>query len=130
MAMKMENISNGKVIGIGEVTILPGEAKEIPAAYEASPILEVYKKMGFARITGKASAPAKTQEEIEAEKKAEAEKAAADAEELRKARLASLEGISEEGLASLANELGINPAECKDQADVLKKVKAALTKKK
>ena len=125
MAMKMENISTGKVIGIGEVTILPGEAKEIPAAYEASPILEVYKKMGFARITGKASAPAKTQEEIEAEKKA-----AADAEELRKARLASLEGISEEGLASLANELGINPAECKDQADVLKKVKAALTKKK
>ena len=130
MAMKMENISTGKVIGIGEVTILPGEAKEIPAAYEASPILEVYKKMGFARITCKASAPAKTQEEIEAEKKAEAEKAAADAEELRKARLASLEGISEEGLASLANELGINPAECKDQADVLKKVKAALTKKK
>ena len=119
MAMKMENISNGKVIGIGEVTILPGEVKEIPAAYEASPILEVYKKMGFARITGKVSAPAKTQEEVEAEKKAAAEKAAADAEELRKARL-----------ASLANELGINPAECKDQADVLKKVKAALTKKK
>ena len=130
MAMKMENISNGKVIGIGEVTILPGEVKEIPAAYEASPILEVYKQMGFARITGQPSAPAKTQEEVEAEKKAAAEKAAADAEELRKARLASLEGISEEGLASLANELGINPAECKDQADVLKKVKAALTKKK
>ena len=130
MAMKMENISNGKVIGIGEVTILPGEVKEIPAAYEASPILEVYKKMGFARITGTVSTPAKTQEEVEAEKKAAAEKAAADAEELRKARLASLEGISEEGLASLANELGINPAECKDQADVLKKVKAALTKKK
>ncbi len=127
MAMKMENISTGKVIGIGEVTILPGEVKEIPAAYEASPVLEVYKKMGFARITGKACAPAKTQEEIEAEKKAEAEKAATDAEELRKARLASLEGISEEGLASLANELGINPAECKDQADVLKKVKEALT---
>lgn len=69
MAMKMENISNGKVIGIGEVTILPGEVKEIPAAYEASPILEVYKKMGFARITGKVSAPAKTQEEVEAEKR-------------------------------------------------------------
>ena len=130
MAMKIENISTGKVIGIGEVTILPGETKEVPLAYETSPILEVYKQMGFARITGKPSAPAKTQKELEAEKKAAAEKAAADAEELRKARLASLEGISEEGLASLANELGINPAECKDQADVLKKVKAALTKKK
>lgn len=130
MAMKIENISSGKVIGIGEVTILPGETKEVPSAYETSPILEIYKQMGFARITGKVSAPAKTKEAIEAEKKAAAEKVATDAEELRKARLASLEGISEEGLASLANELGINPAECKDQADVLKKVKAALTKKK
>lgn len=130
MAMKIENISTGKVIGIGEVTILPGETKEIPVAYETSPILEVYKQMGFARITGKASKPAKTQKEIDAEKKAAAEKAAAEAEELRKARLASLEGISEESLASLANELGINPAECKDQEDVLKKVKDALTKKK
>ena len=130
MAMKIENISTGKVIGIGEVTILPGEVKDIPQAYETSPILEVYKQMKFARITGKPSAPTKTPEEVEAEKKAAAEKAAADAEELRKARLASLEGISEEGLASLANELGINPAECKDQADVLERVKAALAKKK
>lgn len=130
MAMKIENISAGKVIGIGEVTVLPGETKEIPLAYETSPILEIYNRMGFARIIGKPSAPAKTQEEVEAEKKAAAEKADADAEELRKARLASLEGISEESLASLANELGINPAECKDQADVLKKVKAVLTKKK
>lgn len=130
MAMKIENISAGKVIGIGEVTVLPGETKEIPSAYETSPILEIYNRMGFARIIGKPSAPAKTQEEVEAEKKAAAEKADADAEELRKARLASLEGISEESLASLANELGINPAECKDQADVLKKVKAVLTKKK
>lgn len=43
-------------------------------------------------------------------------------------RLAALEGISEEALGKMANELGINPAECKDQADVLKKVKAALKK--
>ena len=56
MAMKIENISTGKIIGIGEVTVLPGETKEIPAAYESSPILEVYKQMGFARITGKTSA--------------------------------------------------------------------------
>ena len=54
--------------------------------------------------------------------------AAEEAEALRQSRLASLEGISEEDLGKLANELGINPAECKDQADVLKKVKAALKK--
>ena len=37
--MKLENISNGKIIGIGEVTVLPGETKDIPEAYETSPIL-------------------------------------------------------------------------------------------
>ena len=35
--MKIENIGN-KIIGIGEVTVLPGETKEIPKAYETSPI--------------------------------------------------------------------------------------------
>lgn len=49
--MKIENIGN-KIIGIGEVTVLPGETKEIPKAYETSPILEVYKQCGAARIIG------------------------------------------------------------------------------
>lgn len=128
MAMKIENISDGKIIGIGDVTVLPGEVKDIPKAYETSPILEVYKRCGLAKITGKASAPVKTDEEIAAEKDAAAKKAAEEAEALRQARLKSLDGISEEDLGKLANELGINPAECKDQADVLKKVKAALKK--
>lgn len=128
--MKIENISTGKIIGIGDVTVLPGENKEVPTAFENSPILEVYKKMGFAKITGKKAVvdQVKTSEQIAAEK-AEAEKNAAEAAEaLRQSRLASLEGISAEALASLADELGINPAECKDQVDVLKKVKAALKK--
>lgn len=128
MAMKIENISDGKIIGIGDVTVLPGEVKDIPKAYETSPILEVYKKCGLAKIAGKASAPVKTDKEIAAEKAAAAKKAADEAEALRQARLKSLDGISEEDLGKLANELGINPAECKDQADVLKKVKAALKK--
>ena len=126
--MKIENISTGKIIGIGEVTVLPGETKEIPEAYETSPILEVYKKNGFARITGKPKAVEKSEAEKTAEKAAAEKKAAEEAEKLRQARLASLEGISEEDLGKLANELGINPAECRDQADVLKKVKAALKK--
>ena len=66
-------------------------------------------------------------EKVAAEKAA-AEKAAAEAEELRKARLATVDKLNEEELGKLANELGINPADCKDQADVLKKVKAALKK--
>lgn len=123
--MKIKNISN-KIIGIGDVTVLPGETGEIPKAYETSPILAVYKEAKMAEISGKATAPAKTEEQIAAEKAEAEKKAAEEAENLRKARLASLEGISEEDLGKLANELGINPAECKDQADVLKKVKAAL----
>ena len=126
--MKIENISTGKIIGIGEVTVLPGETKDIPAEYETNPVLEIYKKMGVAKITGTPGKSAKTAKETEAEKKAAAKKAAEEAEALRQARLASLEGITNEALASLANELGINPADCKDQADVLKKVKAALEK--
>ena len=127
MAMKVENIGK-KIIGIGNVTILPGKTEAIPEAFENNPTLEIYKRLGIVKVTGKASTPAKTEKEI-AEAKAEAEKKAAEeAEELRKSRLASLEGISEEELGKLANELGINPAECKDQADVLKKVKAALKK--
>lgn len=126
--MKIENISEGKIIGIGNVTVLPGEVKDIPKAYETSPVLEVYKRCGLAKITGKASAAAKSAEEIAAEQEAAARKAKEEAEALRQARIASLNGISEENLAKLANELGINPAECKDQADVLKRVKEALKK--
>lgn len=124
--MKIENISNGKIIGIGEVSILPGETKEIPEAYETSPILEIYRKAGFARISGNPKAARKS--DAGADKDAEARKKAEEAEALRQARLASLDGISDEELGKMANELGINPAECKDQADVLKKVKAALKK--
>lgn len=126
--MKIENISEGKIIGIGDVTVLPGEVKDIPKAYETSPILEVYKRCGLAKFMGKATTPAKSEEEIAAEKEEAEKKSAEEAEALRQERLKSLDGISEENLAKLANELGINPAECKDQADVLKKVKAALKK--
>lgn len=127
MAMKIKNLSN-KVIGFGDISVLPGETETIPAAYEKNPTLEVYKAMKMAEITGKPTAPQKTKEEVDAEKKAAEQKAAEDAENLRKARLAALEGISDEDLGKMAVELGINPAECKDNEDVLKKVKAALKK--
>ena len=116
---KVKNMSN-KVVNFGEVLILPSEEKEIPVAYERSPILEVYKRLGLIEVTG--SETTKVEEkpaEVDAEKQAE---------ELRQARLASLEGISDEDLCKLAEELEINPAKCKDNADVLKKVKAALKK--
>ncbi len=129
--MKIENISEEKIIGIGDVTVLPGETKEIPNTYETSPILEVYKRMGFVRITGKPSTAGMTKAEVDALEQADAaawEKAQTDAEALRKARLASLNTLNAEELGRMTNELGINPADCKDQADVMKKVRAALKK--
>lgn len=124
MAIKMTNISN-KIIGVGNVTVLPGETKEVPSPYETSPILEVYKNMGMIALSGKANALKKT----EVEKKAEEDAKAAEAVEAeRKAKLASLKDASDEEVAALAKELGINPAECRDLTDVRKKVKAALSK--
>ena len=126
--MKITNISEGKIFNVGDVTVLPGETKEVPAAYETNPTLAIYESMGIAKIIGKPGKQAKDPEQAAAEKVA-AEKAAAEkAEELRKARLATVDKLNEEELGKLANELGINPADCKDQADVLKKVKAALKK--
>lgn len=126
--MKIENISEGKVIGIGEITVLPGETKEIPESFERSPVLEVYKRMGLARIIGEPSFADVDIKATELEKAAAEKRKREEAEVLRQARLASLNGISGEDLGRLAVELGISPADCKDQADVLKKVRAALKK--
>lgn len=125
--MKIKNISN-KIIGIGDVTVLPGESKEVPKPYETSPILAVYKESGMAEISN-TSISGKTAEQQVVEEAEKEKKIAQEEETLRQARLASLEGISQEALGTLANELGINPAECKDQSDVLKKVKATLKSK-
>lgn len=125
--MKIKNISN-KIIGIGDVTVLPGESKEVPKPYETSPILAVYKESGMAEISN-TSISSKTAEQQVVEEADKEKKIAQEEETLRQARLASLEGISQEALGTLANELGINPAECKVQSDVLKKVKATLKSK-
>ena len=40
MAVKLTN-NSAKVIGIGNITVLPGETKEVPDDFERSPISEV-----------------------------------------------------------------------------------------
>jgi len=94
MAMKIKNIGK-KIIGIGDVTVLPGKTEEIPKTFERSPILEIYKKMGIAEISGKPASNKSNTQGKEADKKAAEKKAAEEAEALRQARLASLEGITE-----------------------------------
>ena len=118
MAVKLKNISE-KIIGVGDVIILHEETKEIPAVFERSPILEIYKEMGLVTMSGKPTSEVVVTETAEAEGMSDADK---------KTKLDSLKDASDEDIASLAKELGINPADCKDLADVRKKVKAALSK--
>lgn len=118
MAIKLKNISE-KIIGIGDIIVLPDETKEVPVLFEKNPILEIYKDMGLVTITGKPTAGAVGGDATEKEGMTETEK---------KAKLDSLNDASDEDVAAWAKELGINPADCKDLADVRKKVKAALSK--
>ena len=115
--MKIENISS-KVIGIGNVTVLPGETQVVPSDFENSPVLEIYKSVGFINVTGEATVP---------ETPVVEEAPVVDETESKKAKLALLKTASDEVVAKMANELGINPADCKDLADVRKKVKEALS---
>lgn len=118
MAIKIKNISE-KIIGVGDVIILPEETKEVPAVFERSPILEIYKEMGLVTMSGKPTSEVVVTETAEAEGMSDEDK---------KTKLDSLKDASDEDVASLAKELGINLADCKDLADVRKKVKAALSK--
>ena len=122
MAIKLKNISE-KIIGIGDIIVLPDETKEVPVLFEKNPILEIYKDMGLVTITGKPTAGAVVGDTTEASTEKEGM-----TEEEKKAKLDSLNDASDEDVAAWAKELGINPADCKDLADVRKKVKAALSK--
>ena len=122
MAIKLKNISE-KIIGIGDIIVLPDETKEVPVLFEKNPILEIYKDMGLVTITGKPTASNVVGDATEASTEKEGM-----TEEEKKAKLDSLNDASDEDVAAWAKELGINPADCKDLADVRKKVKAALSK--
>lgn len=121
--MKLKNISNSKIIGLGDISVFPGQTLDVPKGFIGNPALNLYKELGLAVIT-------EDTEDVETTKQKKEDKGNFDKEEeLRKARLASLKGISDENLAKLADELEINRAECVDTADMLKKVKVALRKK-
>lgn len=137
--MQVRNISN-KVIGLGNVMALPGETKEVPSFFESHPILVVYREQKLIEIIGEPKKPQKSHLEVETnipevvkatEEKTEAEsynEATEDIKALRAAQLKAIKSMNNEEVGKLAKELGINPASCKDQADVRKKVTAELKK--
>ena len=138
MALRITNTTKGKVIGVGKEVILPGESKIIQEEFANNPVLDFYKQKGFirtAKVLDKNTAAKKGRkaQNSDASKTAMPDEASTDAveaedadEALRKARLASLKNITDDALGKLAQELGINPADCKDIADMKKKVREAL----
>ena len=116
--MYIKNITDGKVIGIGNVYVLPGETREVPTAYERSIALDAYEKLGMAKIIGKAK------KEVKVAKPAE--DLHNEAIENEEPEVYDVESMSDEELAEKAIELGINPASCKDEKALRAKVKKQL----
>lgn len=125
--MKITNKSN-KVIGLGEEVLLPEKTIDLPKDFEDNPVIKTYKNMGMIELSGNPKKPRKTAEQVAAEKAAAEAAKQEEAEALRKERLKNLPSMTEEEVAKLAQELGVNPANCKTQADVVRKVRAALRK--
>ncbi len=132
--VSVKNISDGKIVGIGEVVVLPGETKAVGDEYAHSASLKAYEDAGFISIIGDAKeAPRGYTETTEAStEEVTPDNTDDDSEdailELRKSQIKALPKMNEEEVGKIAKELGINPADCKDAADVKKKVKAELTK--
>ena len=123
--MKIENIGS-KIIGIGEVTVLPGETKEIPKAYETSPILEVYRQCGAARITGNPPTAYRNPSSDEEERAVAIEKAAAKEREVSKERAAVKKKAESEKKADVKGaEDGKRAA---DEAETLRQTRLAMLK--
>lgn len=129
--MELVNISKSKIIGIGGISVLPGMTVKVPKGFETNPALKMYKDVGLAIIVEDSVVENSV---VENSDNADGSTGNSivdkdDAEKIRKNRLASLKNISDEDLAKLAEELEVNPADCIDSADMLKKVRAALSKK-
>lgn len=129
--MELVNISKSKIIGIGGISVLPGMTVKVPKGFETNPALKMYKDVGLAIIVEDSVVENSVVENSDnADNSTENSIVDKDdAEKIRKNRLASLKNISDEDLAKLAEELEVNPADCIDSADMLKKVRAALSKK-
>ena len=126
--MKIKNISN-KIIGIGDYILLPDETQDIPSKFAESTAVSIYKSARFIEITAQDE---KTEPAAKAAKETEIapveEVAKETVEETKEDKLARLKDATDEEVAAMAKELGINMATCKTQADVRKKVTKALSK--
>lgn len=123
--MKIKNISN-KIIGIDSYTLLPDEIQDLPASVVKSNAVTIYKDAKFIEVLSNETDECET-EALPFEEKPEDIEAVAE-NDSNADKLARIKEASDEEIAAWAKELGINPATCKTQADVRKKVKAALSK--
>ena len=125
--MKIKNISN-KIIGIGDYILLPDETQEIPSKLGNSTAVSIYKDAKFIEVIAEDEAQELAKAEQEKAEAEEVKESAAEEAETNAEKLERLKDATDEEVAAMAKELGINMATCKTQADVRKKVTKALSK--
>ena len=77
--MKYTKVTNNSLepIGIGMVTVLPGETVDVPTAYQENPTIAAYVAKGILKgeeVKGKAAKAAKAEKVEDADKEEKAEK--------------------------------------------------------
>ena len=118
-----------KCIGLGDVTILPDETKELPKGYgENHPTVKFYLAKGWL-TKAEASAAAESKKggkaKLTDEEKAAVEASKQKAAELKK-NLKEVAGMNLEQLRAKATELGIEFAELDAEAALVEKITAKL----
>lgn len=121
--LKVKNISN-KVIGIGSLVLLPGDTGIVPTKFETNPVINDYVDMKALVIIEQSEQMVDGVDTSKTETDTITEEDAT----FKKAQIDNLKNMNDEEIGVLANQLGIDLAACKDQADILKKVRAALKK--
>lgn len=98
--MKIVTNTSDKIINVGAIALLPGEAHELPAEFENNAPVQCFERMGLLKIVDdgaeKAAAEAKAaQKAAETAEKAAKEKAEQDAKEKAEAEEASRKQAAE-----------------------------------
>ena len=99
--MKISNIG-GKAIGIGGLSLLPGETATLPKGFEENPVIKFFEAKGFVKL--EATTPAKV-ETPPAENKSDDDQ---NGKELTKEEvIAAIEKMKRGDLDALAAQVGI-----------------------
>ena len=125
--MKIKNLS-GKVIGIGDLILLPGKTDTLPVDMESNPVVKKYEEQKLVKLTGEKSGYASESEPEKPISHIQEQEADESTMKSAKAFYENFDNQTYEDIVSMAAFLGLDPSAMKDEADVKKKVKSALKK--